>query len=580
MESLRSRTTSAIIRLLNSKRDGMILLTGDWGTGKTYYITHNFASLYDQKTIFHISLLGINNLDDFKAKIINTCYLENAENFKRAAETTSNSLCISTGNSESAGLINSIFQSISTGIKEYVLTNLRGLFIIDDIERVENDIILSDILNYCHSLYTNAEANSLDVILLGNFESQFEINLKHREKIISDTLIFSPSSEDIKEMINPLINFMDSISEIKFFELIEHHKIKNIRVIKKIIQKIEPFISKAKSEDENNCITSIENIISIIMAIIIARDIYNQNKNNLLEFNTTRNLSQEKANDNLQKIMEIASSYYSVKLMPYVFNEQSFTNIENEIFLPLIKLTPRQIAVSDDPRFYNIAENCLLGELISIINRQGDESLPEWLKAVSNYNFLSLNKYIEESQDLTEDIIMNISDGFSNQELINLFENNQKYTNTPDIIVRSRLSTPIEKKLYSRYKEIKRTTLVNRIIYDVVNFGWSNFDTSRIDKTGNLGQFKPIEIIGSSTIIKCIWRGHWTSMDIENFKHYIDDLYNFNNVKDFLLNEKELIREIIKKLDLYLGLKKISFRYGAVLELNKTLIKCQSRLDD
>ncbi|HHQ6534789.1 TPA: P-loop NTPase fold protein [Serratia fonticola] len=579
MELLKSRTASAIIRLLNKKRDGLILLNGDWGSGKTYFIERFFPSLYDSKPIFIISLLGVRDLSDFKSKIINTCYLENTDDLKRVVEVTSQTLSVSAGASESAGVINSIIQSISSGVKERVLSNLSGLFVIDDIERIESESALSEILTYCHSLYTGSKNNEIDIILLGNFKSQEEIKIKHQEKIVSDYLPFSPSIDDLEEMLRPTLEFMNGNHINKLFSTIGNLELTNIRVIKKIIDKIKPIVVMSNSQTNNDSIISMGNIISIIVSATIAKDIYNKKIKELEKYNSLMSNDNDGTDEKLKRVMSAATAYQSGRLIPYIFNEESATDVLNHLFYPKIKLSPREIALSNEPQYQNISEDNLLDEFILIIKKENATLLSDWIKAVSNYKFLSEREYIHTSPKLQDSIINDISMTFSEQELIEHFEQNKKYSDTPDIILRSRITLPIENELYKKYTLLKKDKIINGIIDDIVSHGWAAFDVSRIENIGDLTKFKPLEIIGASTIIRCIWRGSWTSIDIESFTYYIKKLYNFQNINDYLLGERDSLRKVILKLELYLGIKSKSFKYGAIKELNKTMKDCLSRLE-
>ena len=45
---------SVLIRLLNEKREGLILLNGEWGVGKTFFLQNEFKQYYSNKTQFYI----------------------------------------------------------------------------------------------------------------------------------------------------------------------------------------------------------------------------------------------------------------------------------------------------------------------------------------------------------------------------------------------------------------------------------------------------------------------------------------------------------------------------------------------
>ncbi|EFO2390004.1 ATP-binding protein, partial [Escherichia coli] len=81
---------SVLIRLLNEKREGLILLNGEWGVGKTFFLQNEFKQYYSNKTQFYISVLGLNSLQDFKDKVLSVTYLENPPDIEIITELASN----------------------------------------------------------------------------------------------------------------------------------------------------------------------------------------------------------------------------------------------------------------------------------------------------------------------------------------------------------------------------------------------------------------------------------------------------------------------------------------------------------
>ena len=57
----------------NEKLKYAVLITGDWGTGKTYFINKYCES---KKNIIKISLYGLNNISEINDKIIKTIFNE------------------------------------------------------------------------------------------------------------------------------------------------------------------------------------------------------------------------------------------------------------------------------------------------------------------------------------------------------------------------------------------------------------------------------------------------------------------------------------------------------------------------
>jgi hypothetical protein len=217
MDSVTDNVSISLINALDNKRDGLVLLSGMWGCGKTYYIMNVFYEIYTLKPKFYISLLGVKNIEDFKAKIINTYYLEDAKEFGNTITSTSDALCVATTSAKSAEVVKGVLNSIGRSIRESVLSKLNGLFIIDDLERVDDEIVLSDILNYCHSLYKSNGDNKLDFLLIGNFTNESDLSIKHSEKIITDTIYFSPTHEYIKYILMSDLSFMNDNDRKVFF---------------------------------------------------------------------------------------------------------------------------------------------------------------------------------------------------------------------------------------------------------------------------------------------------------------------------------------------------------------------------
>ncbi|MCM8844851.1 KAP family NTPase, partial [Citrobacter cronae] len=156
-----------LVPLINKEREGLLFIDGRWGSGKTYFIHNRLKSYYSDQPIFYISLLGITSLADFKSKIIECYYLEGAENLANDFNSLADGVSLLRGKADESGVLRSFFSSIGTSVKGKVLSSLSGLFILDDIERMNDNELTSNILNYCHSLYFQRENRSLDFIVIG-----------------------------------------------------------------------------------------------------------------------------------------------------------------------------------------------------------------------------------------------------------------------------------------------------------------------------------------------------------------------------------------------------------------------------
>lgn len=256
MNSSITNISIAAIHLLEKRRDGLVLINGSWGSGKTHYINNIFPKIYTSKTIYYISLLGIQSLSDFKSRIIDIVYLENMDELERAVSITSNGLSVSTGNSRSAGIIDKIIKSLTSSVKESVLSNLSGLFIIDDVERITNQSVLNEIIGYCHNLYSESDEGKLDYLLVGNFTNEHENKIEHQEKLISDVLFFEPSREDLNDIISEKNNFLTPEHLTIFLNILMKYEIKNLRIVNRITDKLKPIYSLRNNYAEDDIIIS------------------------------------------------------------------------------------------------------------------------------------------------------------------------------------------------------------------------------------------------------------------------------------------------------------------------------------
>lgn len=191
----------------NSKIRGAIMLDGQWGIGKSYFIRNKlYPQLNKRENIncANISLYGIADLAEVSKSIYLQLrlHLEKESSEKDAAK----SLAVST-----------VFRSISGHLKIttsekklrklYHSIDLTNAFIIlEDIERSSIDIL--DILGYVNDLVENSHAKVLlvaneDAILYDSDSSLWDFNKKvekdpeitklyyiEKEKTISDTIRF------------------------------------------------------------------------------------------------------------------------------------------------------------------------------------------------------------------------------------------------------------------------------------------------------------------------------------------------------------------------------------------------------
>ncbi|KKA56863.1 hypothetical protein UP01_09990 [Enterobacter roggenkampii] len=104
---------------------------------------------------------------------------------------------------------------------------------------------------------------------MGNTTKEANFEIKHKEKIISDTISFELNHQDLSDIITPnLISFPDDDKKL-FLKIIERHDLFNLRIINRCIKKIEPLFQYINSNPDKTWTVRSEDIIECITSSII-----------------------------------------------------------------------------------------------------------------------------------------------------------------------------------------------------------------------------------------------------------------------------------------------------------------------
>lgn len=216
-----------------------IMLTGGWGSGKSYYVKNTLKPFLEEKKhkCAIVSLYGLTNVSEISKAI----YLE-LRTIKKEPESESGNTAKVVGKIVGKTLINGLISKIGFEIgdisdediqKVYDSIDLSGkLIVLEDIERTQIDII--ELLGYINNMCEN---DGVKVLLVTNENEiiQFELNkieekgkklykkiysekakkyLKAKEKTISDTLVFNA---DTQQTLNSIIKKFqnDDLNKIK-----------------------------------------------------------------------------------------------------------------------------------------------------------------------------------------------------------------------------------------------------------------------------------------------------------------------------------------------------------------------------
>ena len=263
----------------SKEHSGAVLLTGNWGCGKTYLI-NEFKNEIDSndKVILIVSLFGIDSIDSLtkavKDKIIGELFKnKNSEDNNENRKKLTNLIKIVSAFSDK---LNSIQTNLSMSLYEFIeikktIDYIDGfdkkskeiILIFDDFERSKIEIVelLGVINEYC-------ENREIKVIIVAD-ESKITITkndekvinpkyLEFKEKVIQTTLNIQPNYYDVVN--NIANNYCETIDGYKeflskninlLFQVFSESKYNNLRTIKAILIEFERIYKVCKEKFEN-----------------------------------------------------------------------------------------------------------------------------------------------------------------------------------------------------------------------------------------------------------------------------------------------------------------------------------------
>lgn len=428
--------TSVLIRILKEKRDGLILINGEWGVGKTYFLQTEFKQFYSDASHFYLSVLGLNSLQDFKDRMLSITYLKNPSEIKKLGDLTSSAASALTQEESTGKLTEQIISTFSGAMRDYVLKDLSGVFVIDDLERITQSL-RDEIATFCLQSYQND--NRLDFILVGNFSKQSNEVLSHKEKVVSDEIYFSINN--LTDILEQKLDSLDERHRHLITQVIMGFEETNLRIINRVISKLIPLFEKQESGQEISDI-DIKNLVTSLCAHIILKEKFSYQENDFHDNYVTSSLktlttSSENHPDKISKeesnLLNItAYRTYNDLMIPYCFNVISQKDIIPYTFNLQEPLKKSDYATLKQPEWYNIPENDYLDEIEKVILKTSSPTLSTWLIATNNYLRLSKSKYIPRIKGLTNKIIEKNKNSFSGDEIKTYFlESNPNIDDIP-----------------------------------------------------------------------------------------------------------------------------------------------------
>ncbi|MEJ2684331.1 MAG: P-loop NTPase fold protein [Candidatus Sulfobium sp.] len=255
--SMHSLIDSVLAYVAEPETDYAILINGKWGSGKTFFVSHQLfkrlGEQYPELRLVHVSLSGLDNLDEIYPKIL-VGLLSNQASARIGSGLMKTLLQldikipkigITTKN------IANVLKDTSLVIAKETKSKPDMFLCFDDLERISNKIEAEAVLGY---IYANFIESKHTKVLLISDESKISASAykEAKEKIIGRTFSFSPSMRDafpqILEELVAEINRERIEAEKEFlFALLDSYKIRNLRTLQFIIRALD-IISSAVPE--------------------------------------------------------------------------------------------------------------------------------------------------------------------------------------------------------------------------------------------------------------------------------------------------------------------------------------------
>lgn len=193
----------SVLNYLKMETTGALLVTGNWGSGKTYHIKNYIFPSIEEETEFTpiiVSLFGETNRENISKKVLFSYFDKKGDKVKLGTRDIVKNL---SNLSKAVPIVNKYvnLDKLIFGVNENALRLIphdKLLICFDDIERMGEEIKVDDFLGVVNDLVEN---KGCKVILIAN-KIEFKNKSNYEEKTIEKTIQFLP---DIKTIFNNLI---------------------------------------------------------------------------------------------------------------------------------------------------------------------------------------------------------------------------------------------------------------------------------------------------------------------------------------------------------------------------------------
>jgi hypothetical protein len=204
-----------------------VLLTGEYGVGKTHFFKGELSDKIKSITVnhdeqkyyhpIHISLFGLKSIEEIQGQIFIELYPFLKEKGLKLAFGIGKSIIRGYTRLKGLGDINEYFADLSFP-KEQWLNYNELVICIDDVDRKSEKLPTDEIMGFVNSLVENLGAK---IIIIAN-ETEFEdLTSELREKVIGVTMHFKPH---VSNVFHKIIEEMYSSSNSIYFDFLKIHQ--------------------------------------------------------------------------------------------------------------------------------------------------------------------------------------------------------------------------------------------------------------------------------------------------------------------------------------------------------------------
>lgn len=432
-------------RFLSDSDEKVLCLHGPWGSGKSHYLKH-FTDEYNKNNnpqtrhVFTISMLGITSKAelekiyydelckkiDIKTRMIKFS-IKNLANIIKFARKFIPQMPDATDD-----MVDKLARRIVDAAEKSYIDELQknSIIIIDDYDRKSTNIKDEEVIGFIYHIKTN---NHVVIVMEDNesIESSFR---KHAEKIIDLSVIFDPSPSRSLSIAAKSTNLDND--HVK--ELLENYcnnsKLKNIRIIKKIIKTTKYIYSLMPSLHDTDNMNVIHREI-LLSAITLSHKIISEHiphSESLKLYPGTPILSKFTPNPSLETQYNFLSKEYissqthkrileKIILIIYVgtINNDDGKELSKDIQLSIDELIRHTKEINNNEKLKILKENIyrLLHDIIYALN-QPIENIAFQIKtdATENMDYLDLLDMVRIINTLSEVQFLN-----ETREIINEF---------------------------------------------------------------------------------------------------------------------------------------------------------------